>query len=103
VRYFGGVKLGVSGLTNAYKLAALSALENAVVVEITLTKSFSINYDYPETSIIKKLVNEFNLKIRNEKFNEVCLLEFDVKLSLAENLVTKIDRLALQGHKIRIH
>ena len=39
VRYFGGIKLGVSGLQNAYKIAAKEALDAANIIEKTIDES----------------------------------------------------------------
>ena len=50
IRYYGGVKLGVPGLINAYKSSALEALENAAKIEKKLTKYFSISFTYEQMS-----------------------------------------------------
>jgi uncharacterized YigZ family protein len=102
VRYFGGVKLGVSGLINAYKMAASDALEKAPDIEVPITKGFIINYDYPDTSLIKKLINEFNLKVNQEKFDETCSIAFEVSVVREEKLKSKVETLSLQGYSIRI-
>lgn len=102
VRYFGGVKLGVSGLSAAYKLATQATLENASIIEVTITKSISIHYGYPETSIVKKLMSDFRLKPVEEKFGETCSLKCEVRLRDEEKLRVKIETLEKQGFNIRL-
>ena len=102
VRYFGGVKLGVSRLTIAYKTAALEALNNTLVVEKHITKSITLQYAYPETSIVKNLINEFRARITSETFNELCTISFEVGVSKEELFRSKIQNLKLQGVNISL-
>lgn len=74
VRYFGGVKLGVSGLISAYKLAAEDALNNAAIEEKMITASLKLYFPYESTSEIMRLIKEFDLKILEQTFNEACYL-----------------------------
>ena len=46
VRYFGGVKLGVGGLINAYKTTAKMALETSKIIQKTINEEFKITFDY---------------------------------------------------------
>ena len=102
VRYFGGVKLGVSGLTSAYKQATQDALEKASVIEVTITKTHTIFYGYPETSVVQKLLNDFHLKPMKEKFGETCSLICEVKLSDEQRLKEKIETLSKQGFHVKL-
>lgn len=86
VRYFGGTKLGVSGLINAYKSAAQLALENATIVEKTISQYYGINFNYKNMSIVMRIVKEFSLKILKQNFNEQCYLEFEVRKRDAEKV-----------------
>ena len=63
VRYFGGVKLGVGGLVNAYRTAAADALKNATIIEKEVTTTFTIDYDYTASAEVMRLVKEFDLKV----------------------------------------
>lgn len=100
VRYFGGVKLGVSGLTTAYKTAAAEALKSALIVEKHITKNITIQYGYPETSVVKNLVSEFSAEITAETFNESCMISFEIGISKEDLFRTKIQTLKLQGLNI---
>ncbi|MDX9797522.1 MAG: YigZ family protein, partial [Bacteroidales bacterium] len=42
VRYFGGTKLGVSGLIQAYKQASIDVLDNAKIIERTIDEVYGV-------------------------------------------------------------
>jgi uncharacterized YigZ family protein len=46
IRYFGGTKLGVGGLINAYKSAAIDALKQVEIISKTIDNYYKIVYDY---------------------------------------------------------
>lgn len=100
VRYYGGTKLGVGGLIQAYKLAAEDALNHAIIIEEDVTEIFLIRFPYDETSEVMRLVKEFDIKILEEEYLEDCLLELEVKLSSKGSLITKIELLQALNHKI---
>lgn len=81
VRYFGGVKLGVSGLLNAYKTAARDALENAVVVEKTVNEVFNLQFDYPLMNDVMRVLKDENLNQFNQNFGLSCSLDFSARKS----------------------
>lgn len=81
VRYYGGTKLGVSGLINAYKTAAALALEEAEWEEKQVSQLFEITYNYAETSQVMSLVNRGNVKILAQSFDLFCHLQLSCKLS----------------------
>lgn len=98
VRYFGGTKLGVGGLVNAYKLAAADALNNARIVEKHLTKTFTISYDYSGTAELMRLVNDFNLMIEDQSFQEICTLTASCYLTRVAAFREKLEVLKTLGH-----
>jgi len=81
VRYFGGTKLGVSGLINAYKSAALEAIEAAGIVECIRYASLSINYDFALTNEAMRVVKDHNLKISEQTYDTACHLRVEIRLS----------------------
>lgn len=100
VRYFGGTKLGVGGLIQAYKSATEEALNLAAIVEEDVTENFLIRYPYDETSEVMRLVKEFDTKILKQEYLEDCLLVIEVKLINKDSLLTKIELLQALSHKI---
>lgn len=72
VRYFGGVKLGVGGLISAYKTAAQMALEDAVIVEKTIDKQFTLAFSYAHMNKVMRIIKEKNLTIVSQKMELDC-------------------------------
>ncbi len=87
VRYFGGTKLGVSGLIEAYKSAAFDALENAKIVEKIVMKEHQITFPYEQINTVMKIVKDFNLQIVSQDFDNPARLTFKVRLSDEERVL----------------
>jgi len=79
VRYFGGTKLGVGGLINAYKTAARVALEIAPKTSIFETTNISFVFSYDDTSIVEKLISDFEIDVLERKFTEQCEIIGEIK------------------------
>jgi uncharacterized YigZ family protein len=94
VRYFGGIKLGVSGLISAYRLAAAEALKAATVLEKTEMANLEIIFDYEQMNAIMGIVKDFKLTITEQDFNISCRLIVAVRKSLAEIVQAKLANLA---------
>ncbi|HJH60192.1 MAG TPA: YigZ family protein [Bacteroidetes bacterium] len=93
VRYFGGVKLGVPGLINAYKTAAREALDNATVIEKTVDDVYSLEFDYPLMNEVMRVLKEENLEQQNPKFEMRCYLEISIRKGDSERIVDKLKHL----------
>lgn len=102
VRYYGGVKLGVGGLIQAYKLAAEEALSNSQIIEREVTEKFLIRYPYDETPEVMKLIKDYDVKILNQEYAEDCLLKAQVKLREKDGFMNKITLLNALGRKISL-
>ena len=100
VRYFGGVKLGMGGLIQAYKAAAEDALNNAVIIECEVAQSVMIRYPYESTAEVMRLVKEFDLHINRQEFLEECLLNAEVKQRHVDQLMSRAGLLKVMGHRI---
>ncbi len=90
IRYFGGTKLGVGGLVQAYKSATEDALKAAKKVKIFPQTRFRVNYGYDQTSRVETLLGAFELQIIKREFGETCYLEALIReehfeLLLAQN------------------
>lgn len=86
VRYFGGVKLGVSGLINAYKTAAQMALEECEIIEKTINKHFLVNFDYKNMNKVMRVIKEKNISIVNQKMELACEIEIATRKKNAEEI-----------------
>lgn len=99
VRYFGGVKLGVSGLINAYKTAAANAIENTSIVEKFEEEQFNIFFDYKNMNDVMKVIKTEKPKQLNQVFENTCSIELSVRKTLAlqlKNKLLKIEGLILK-------
>lgn len=83
VRYFGGVKLGVPGLINAYRTTAQMALENASIVERTIDCSYKVNFEYKDIHHVMRIIKEKNLHIISQKMEITCEIIFSIRKSEA--------------------
>ena len=77
VRYFGGTKLGVGGLINAYRTGAQMALDASNIVEKTIDIKYVISFDYKNMNKVMRIIKEKNLKITNQ------VLELDCKVFIS--------------------
>ncbi|MEQ8474966.1 YigZ family protein [Fulvivirga sp.] len=102
IRYFGGTKLGVSGLINAYKLAAEEALDNASIMTVEVQNGIVLQYGYDDTNEVMRLVNELNINIVDQKFEVACELKGTIKINLTDQLESKVQLLNDLGHKIAL-
>lgn len=93
VRYFGGVKLGVGGLINAYKTTAKMVLENSRIIEKTINKDYLITFDYKNMNIIMRIIKEKNLKITNQKLEMDCQISISVRKKNAQSIFDIFNRL----------
>ncbi|RLD68128.1 MAG: YigZ family protein [Bacteroidetes bacterium] len=91
VRYFGGTKLGIPGLINAYKTAAADAIENAHIVTKTITKKVSFEFKYPAMNQVMRIVKDPEIIIERQEFLENCMLEINVSISNFEKVYNKLE------------
>ena len=89
VRYFGGIKLGVSGLINAYKTAARDALDNATIIEKTVDEVYSLEFPYALMNDVMRVMKEEGIEQLNPRFEMDCYLEFSTRKNEADRIVSK--------------
>lgn len=87
VRYFGGTKLGVGGLIQAYKTAAQMALECSPVVERTIDQHFLLDFEYKDMSHVMRVIKEKNMNLINQEMGMKCTIEISVRKSEAPGVV----------------
>lgn len=90
VRYFGGVKLGTSGLIQAYKTAALAAIENATIQEYTVDDRVDVIFEYPLMNQVMRVVKDEEPKVLGQDFDNNCVLHLQIRRSLVAQLVDKL-------------
>jgi len=90
VRYFGGILLGTSGLTNAYKQAASDALTNAVTVEKIVEMVIEVNFDYMAMNEFMTLLKEFQIEMQESHFDLSCQAKILVRKQLVAIVMEKL-------------
>lgn len=91
VRYFGGVKLGVGGLINAYKTAAQMALESSKIVTRTIDIKLEVAFDYPEMNKVMRIIKENNLQVLEQIFELDCKVVILVRKKEVEKIYETFD------------
>nr|WP_292960656.1 YigZ family protein [Muricauda sp. UBA7809] len=92
-RIFGGTKLGVGGLIQAYKTAAQMALESAKIVNKTITVQFGLKFGYPEMDKVMRVIKQKNLDIVSQKMELDCELIISVRSSESEEIFQIFDEM----------
>ncbi|MCB0461100.1 MAG: YigZ family protein [Flavobacteriaceae bacterium] len=93
VRYFGGIKLGVGGLINAYKTAAQLALESSKIVIRTINKIYLIKFDYKNMNKVMRIIKEKQLKIVDQKLELDCQIQISVRKKDSETIFEMFENL----------
>lgn len=92
-RYFGGTLLGVSGLINAYKSAAESAIQGAEIIDCTLQEFYEITYPYISMNDVMKILKEETIGQTDQSFNLECRIKVNFRSSSREKILTRLSRI----------
>lgn len=93
VRYFGGTKLGVSGLIRAYKAASVDAIDHSEIVTKTITRNFDVLFDYTLLNDVMRLVKDENLNVIDQQFDNTCFIKFEVQRNREEIIKSKCNKI----------
>lgn len=91
VRYFGGTKLGVSGLINAYKLSAADALEHGKIEEKIIQNVYSVAFDYGIMSDIMGFLKQKNIDILGQDFQAQPVLTIGIRKKDAKDVLQALE------------
>lgn len=92
VRYFGGIKLGTSGLIVAYKAAAAEALAAAEVVEKTVDECIRFWFEYPFMNNVMRVVKEEGPEIVEQGYDMDCRMTLRIRSSLMPRLRARLEK-----------
>jgi uncharacterized YigZ family protein len=98
VRYFGGTKLGVSGLITAYKSATRDALETADIITLTVNDIYELSFEYPLMNDVMRVIKEENLSVESQDFQLSCKLTFSVRKNFSNKMYERFKK--IHGVKI---
>lgn len=93
VRYFGGTLLGVSGLINAYRNAAIDAIDQAEIVEKLVEKQLLIEFDYGVMNEVMKLFKDEKLPQIDPQFDLKCQIKTTVRLSELDRIKENLNKI----------
>ena len=92
VRYFGGIKLGTSGLIVAYRTAAAQAIAEATVIEKTVDQDVTVAFEYPFMNDVMRIVKEESPEILEQSYDMDCFMLLRIRKSLMPRLRSRLEK-----------
>lgn len=92
VRYFGGIKLGTSGLIVAYRTAAAQALGEAEIIEKTVDATVAVAFEYPFMNDVMRIVKEESPEILEQSYDMDCFMQLRIRKSLMPLLRARLEK-----------
>ena len=92
VRYFGGIKLGTSGLIVAYKAAAAEAIAAATIIEKTVDDDVYFAFEYPFMNDVMRIVKEEEPEILEQSYDMDCLMRLRIRRSMMPKLRARLEK-----------
>ena len=100
VRYYGGTKLGVSGLVKTYKESAKITLEEAEIITKELESEIEISFNFSQQNQIFTLLNKFDGRILDFLSDEKCIITARIKTSIKEDISEQLSEMQNISFKI---
>ncbi len=97
VRYFGGIKLGTSGLIVAYRLAAAAALDAVEHIEKTINGEILLRFSYPLLNEVLRIVKEEEPKVIEQIFDNDCMIKLSMRLTRMPRLIERYEQLVISS------
>lgn len=97
VRYFGGTKLGTSGLIQTYRESAAQVLSEAEIITKTVDASFSVAFPYESLDSVLRAVRECGAKVLKQDFDNTCTMDLSIRLSREEELRNRLEKVEGAG------
>lgn len=92
VRYFGGIKLGTSGLIVAYRTAAAQALDEAEIIEKTVDEEVTVVFEYPFMNDVMRIVKEESPEIIGQSYDMDCIMTLRIRKSQMSRLRSRLEK-----------
>lgn len=93
VRYFGGIKLGTSGLIVAYKEAAAEAIRNGEIIECHEQTAIEFSFPYLSMNEVMKATKRDDIQILGQTFDNCCTMKFSIRSDYAAAIIEKITQI----------
>ena len=94
VRYFGGIKLGTSGLIQAYKAAAAEAIAAATIIEKTVDEQITITFEYTLMNAVMRIIKEESPTILAQTFDNDCQMTLSIRASQMPVLRQRLEKVS---------
>lgn len=91
VRYFGGVKLGTSGLIEAYRTTAAATLDAASTEVRTVDGTCSVDFDYADMNVVMKVARLMEARIVEQTCDMQCHMTFSIRMGKLDELERRLD------------
>ena len=92
VRYFGGTKLGVSGLIQAYKESTAEVIAVSNIIEKTVDRVIKVDFSYISMNGVMRIIKEMNPRIDEQIFDNLCTMKLRIRESEADMLIAKLEK-----------
>lgn len=92
IRYFGGIKLGTSGLIVAYKEAAAEAIAGAEIIEKTVDQTIAFTFEYPFMNDVMRIVKDLEPAILNQSYDMDCRMKLQIRKTKFEELQNRLEK-----------
>ncbi len=90
IRYFGGTKLGIPGLINAYKNAAADAINNSEIIEKHICDIYYVEFFYEQMNSVMKIIKTYNLNIISQNYDTTCTIRIEIRKQLLKEVLSKL-------------
>lgn len=95
VRYFGGIKLGVSGLQNAYKVAAKEALDAVVIEERTIQEQYRVVFEYVKMNDVMQILKDPEIQVLDRQSDLRCTYTISVRQRDADRVTNALRKVPM--------
>ncbi|MCD7969176.1 MAG: YigZ family protein [Alistipes sp.] len=93
VRYFGGTKLGVPGLINAYRESAALVLDKCPSVERVVETDITAEFSYMSMNDVMRVVKEMQPTVISQQFDNMCRIVLRIRKSSGEALHKRLSKI----------
>lgn len=94
VRYFGGIKLGTSGLIAAYREAAREAIQAGVIVTAYVMQRLTVRYPYEVLHEVQRLLKSSEARITDQQIDMECTMSLSVRADQTEMLSGRLSSIS---------
>lgn len=92
VRFFGGVKLGTSGLIKSYRQGAQESIENNDLEILELSYLCNVIFPYETTSVIEQIIHREGLKIEDKNFSNYVEMKLSANKPIYQLILSELMR-----------